>query len=100
MELSKSDVVLSLAGRDQGMLFFVVDTDGVYVSLVNGKLENPKRKKAKHVRKVLRPDSTVAAKLIAGDKLLNSELRRELAVLGREFNVSTKEGSETWQKTT
>ena len=90
MELSKSDVVLSLAGRDQGMLFFVVDTDGVY----------PKRKKAKHVRKVLRPDSTVAAKLIAGDKLLNSELRRELAVLGREFNVSTKEGSETWQKTT
>ena len=82
MELSKSDVVLSLAGRDQGMLFFVVDTDGVYVSLVNGKerkLENPKRKKAKHVRKVLRPDSTVAAKLIAGDKLLNSELRRELA---------------------
>ena len=97
MELSKSDVVLSLAGRDQGMLFFVVDTDGVYVSLVNGKerkLENPKRKKAKHVRKVLRPDSTVAAKLIAGDKLLNS------AVLGREFNVSTKEGAETWQKTT
>ena len=93
MELSKSDVVLSLAGRDQGMLFFVVDTDGGYVSLVNGKerkLENPKRKKAKHVRKVLRPDSTVAAKLIAGDKLLNSELRRELAVLGREFNVSTK----------
>ena len=49
MELSKSDVVLSLTGRDQGMLFFVVDTDGVYVSLVNGKerkLENPKRKKA------------------------------------------------------
>ena len=48
MELSKSDVVLSLTGRDQGMLFFVVDTDGVYVSLVNGKerkLENPKRKK-------------------------------------------------------
>ena len=82
MELSKSDVVLSLAGRDQGMLFFVVDTDGVYVSLVNGKerkLENPKRKKAKHVRKVPRPDSTVAAKLIAGDKLLNPGGFRNLA---------------------
>ena len=103
MELSKSDVVLSLAGRDQGMLFFVVDTDGVYVSLVNGKerkLENPTRKTALHLCIVLRPDSTVAAKLISRDKLLNSELRRELAVLGREFNVSTKEGSETWQKTT
>ena len=103
MEIQKSDIVLSEAGRDQGMLFFVIDTDGVYVSLVNGKerkLENPKRKKAKHVRKVLRPDSTVAAKLIAGDKLLNSELRRELAIIGQKFNVQTKEVSETWQKTT
>ena len=103
MEIQKSDVVLSVAGRDQGMLFFVIDTDGVYVSLVNGKerkLENPKRKKAKHVRKVLRPDSSVAAKIRSGDKVLNSELRRELAIIGQEFNVQTKEVSETWQKTT
>lgn len=103
MELSKSDIVLSTAGHDMGMLFFVIDTDGVYVSLANGKerkLEHPKRKKVKHVRIVLRPDSSVAAKIRSGDQLLNSELRRELAKIGREFNVSTKEGSETWQKTT
>ncbi len=103
MEIHRSDIVLSEAGRDKGMLFFVIDTDGVYVSLANGKerkLEHPKRKKLKHVRLVLRPDSSVAAKLRSGDKVLNSELRRELAIAGQQFNVQTKEVSETWQKTT
>lgn len=103
MEIHRSDIVLSEAGRDKEMLFFVIDTDGVYVSLANGKerkLEHPKRKKLKHVRLVLRPDSSVAAKLRSGDKVLNSELRRELAIAGQQFNVQTKEVSETWQKTT
>ena len=96
MEIHKSDIVLSEAGRDKGMLFFVIDTDGVYVSLVNGKerkLEHPKRKKVKHVCLVLRRDSSIATKIRSGDKLLNSELRRELAALSQTINVSTKEGS-------
>ena len=95
MEISKSDVVLSIAGRDRGLLFYVLETDGVYASLVNGKerkLENPKRKKFIHVRKVLRPDSDLARRIRADEKILNSELRRELAALGRQINVSTKEG--------
>ena len=96
MEIHKSDIVLSEAGRDKGMLFFVIDTDGVYVSLENGKerkLETPKRKKLRHVRLVLRPDSSVAVKIRSGDRVLNSELRRELAIIGQEFNVQTKEVS-------
>ena len=103
MELSKADMIVSLAGRDKGQLFFVVDTDEQYVYLADGKgrrLESPKRKKRRHVRKLPLYESRVAEKIRNGDKVLNSELRRELAVLGREFNVSTKEGSETWQKTT
>lgn len=94
MEISKSDIVLSAAGHDAGKLFYVIDTDGVYVSLVNGKdrkVEKPKRKKLKHVRKVLRPDSILAAKIRSGEKILNSELRRELAEISRQINVSTKE---------
>ena len=103
MEISKSDLVLSVAGRDQGMLFFVLDTDGVYVSLVNGKerkVEKPKRKKLKHIRKLPRPESTLTEKIRSGEQILNSELRRELAMIRQEITVSTKEGSETWQKTT
>ena len=83
-----SDVVVSTAGRDQGKLFYVIGTDPVYLTLVNGKdrtLEKPKLKKRKHVQKVLRSETRVAAKLLAGDKVLNSELRRDLAYISREM---------------
>ena len=82
-----SDVVQATAGRDAGKWFFVIATEDGHVLLSNGKdrpLEKPKRKKCKHVRKVLRPDTRVAQKLISGDKVLNSELRRDLAYLSRE----------------
>ena len=83
-----SDVVVSTAGRDQGKLFYVIGTDPVYLTLANGKdrtLEKPKRKKRKHIQKVLRSETRVAAKLLAGDKVLNSELRRDLAYFSREL---------------
>ena len=82
-----SDVVEATAGRDAGKCFFVIGTEDQYVLLSNGKdrpLEKPKRKKCKHVRKVLRPDTRVAQKLLSGDRVLNSELRRDLAYLSRE----------------
>ena len=85
-DLIISDVVVSTAGRDQGKLFYVVGTDPVYLMLANGKdrtLDKPKRKKRKHVQKVLRAETRVAAKLASGDKVLNSELRRDLAFFSR-----------------
>ena len=96
MEISKSDIVMSLAGHDKGKLFFVIDTDGVYVTLADGKqrrVEKPKRKKLIHVRKVLRSDSKLAEKIRSCEHILNTELRRELAIISQEINVSTKEGS-------
>ena len=83
-----SDVVITTAGRDQGKLFYVIGTDPVYLLLANGKdrtLDKPKRKKRKHVAKVLRSETRVAEKLRLGDKVLNSELRRDLAYLSREM---------------
>ena len=103
MEVSKADMIVSLAGRDKGQLFFVIDTDDQFVYLADGKgrrLESPKRKKRRHVRKLPLYASRVAEKIRNGDKVLNSELRRELAIIGQKFNVQTKEVSETWQKTT
>ena len=90
-ELNIADVVRSTAGRDQGKLFYVIGTDPVYLTLVNGKdrtLEKPKRKKRKHVQLVLRSETRVAAKLLAGDKVLNSELRRDLAYHGRDMQAN------------
>ena len=77
-----SDVVVSTAGHDQGKLFYVIDEDAIYLTLANGKdrtLDKPKRKKRRHVQKVLRSETRVAAKILSGDKVLNSELRRDLA---------------------
>ena len=85
-----SDVVVSTAGRDQGELFYVVDEDPIYLMLANGKdrtLDKPKRKKRKHVQKVLRSETRVTAKLVSGDKVLNSELRRDLAYHSREMQA-------------
>ena len=81
-----ADVVASIAGRDQGELFYVVNMDAQFLMLANGKdrtLDRPKRKKRKHVQKVLRAETRVADKLRSGDKVLNSELRRDLAFLAR-----------------
>ncbi len=86
LEFMIADVVVSTAGRDMGSLFYVIDADDTYLTLVNGKdrsLERPKRKKRKHAQKVLRSETRVAQKLRNGDKVLNSELRRDLAYLGQ-----------------
>ena len=84
--ISIADVVISTAGRDQGELFYVADINDQFVTLVNGKnrpVEKPKRKKRKHVEKVLRSETRVAEKIRSGDKVLNGELRRDLASLSR-----------------
>ena len=85
-DISISDVVVSTAGRDQDTLFYVIGEDGLFLLLANGKdrpLDRPKRKKRKHVQKVLRSETRVAMKLQSGDKVLNSELRRDLAFLAK-----------------
>ena len=83
-----ADVVTATAGREAGKLYYVVGADEDFILLANGKdrsLENPKRKKRKHAEKVLRSDTRVAEKLRAGDKVLNSELRRDLAYFSQDM---------------
>ena len=86
-DITISDVVVSTAGRDSGQWFYVIDEDRSFLFLANGKdrpLDKPKRKKRKHVQKVLRSETRVADKIRTGDKVLNGELRRDLAFLARE----------------
>ena len=90
-----SDVVVSTAGHDQGEIFYVISTDDQFLYLANGKdrsLDKPKRKKRKHVQKVLRSETRVAAKILSGDKVLNSELRRDLAFHAKEMQANTLGG--------
>ena len=91
-----ADVVIPTAGREAGKLYYVVKTEGEYIFLANGKdrsLEKPKRKKRKHAEKVLRSETRVAEKLRNGDKVLNSELRRDLAYFSRELQSNADGGN-------
>ena len=95
LEFMIADVVISTAGRDAGQLFYVLEADETYLMLVNGKdrsLEKPKRKKRKHAKKVLRSETRVAEKLRSGDKVLNSELRRDLAYLSQQLQSNNLGG--------
>ena len=94
-DIQISDVVVSVRGRDQGEWFYVIGIEENYFLLANGKnrtLENPKRKKQKHVEKVLRSETRVAAKLLSGNKVLNGELRRDLASLSRAMQANNLGG--------
>ena len=74
---------------------FNVDIGNGHTVLANGKdraLDRPKRKKRKHVQKVLRSETRVAEKLRLGDKVLNGELRRDLAFLAREMQANNLGG--------
>ena len=87
-DLTIADVVESVAGRDAGQLFYVIEAEETYLMVVDGKgrtIEKPKRKKRKHTNKVLRSDTRVADKLRLGDKVLNSELRRDLTYLSQKL---------------
>ena len=94
-DINISDVVVSTAGRDEGEWFYVIGEDQDCLMLANGKdrpLDKPKRKKRKHVQKVLRSETRVAQKLRAGDKVLNGELRRDLAFLASHLQANNLGG--------
>lgn len=82
MDIVKSNIVKSTAGRDEGDLFFVLDIQEEFLLLADGKrrrVENPKRKKRKHVAFVGESHSVVAEKIRSSEKITNSELRKALA---------------------
>ena len=83
MDIAKSNIVRSVAGRDTGSLFFVLATEGDFLLLADGKqrrLENPKRKKRRHVLFVAADDTRLSEKIKREEKISNIELRRTLAV--------------------
>ena len=89
MEIAKSDIVRSDAGRDQGKLFIVLAVEGEYLLLADGKgrrVEAPKRKKRRHVLFVAEDDTRLSNKIKCEEKITNSELRRTLAAYREEVH--------------
>lgn len=89
MEIAKSNIVRSNAGRDRGKLFCVMRVEGEYLLLADGKsrkVESPKRKKRRHVLFVADDDTRLSAKIRGEEKITNSELRRVLAEYREELH--------------
>jgi hypothetical protein len=81
MSIEIADVVIPLNGRDAGKRFIVIGEEDEYSLLADGKcrrVEKPKRKKNKHVRREDGISGPIAEKLLKGEKVTNSEIRRVL----------------------
>ena len=87
MEIAKSNIVRSDAGRDKGKLFVVLAVEGEFLLLADGKtrkVEHPKRKKHRHVLFVSAEKTQLSEKIIGNEEFTNSELRRTLAAFRDE----------------
>jgi len=85
--MNVSDIVISLNGRDAGKRFIIIETDGEYSLIADGKgrrYEKPKRKKNKHLKFEDKADSQIAEKLSGDGKITNNEIRRFLASYAAE----------------
>lgn len=90
MDLHRGEIVCSLAGHEQGQFFYVVQTEGDFLYLVNGKhrtVKAPKRKRRKHVVSAGLWTHPVTSRLQDGVPVLDSEIRRALAVFRDKFSI-------------
>lgn len=89
MDIAKSNIVRSDAGRDKGKLFVVLAVEGEYLLLADGKsrkVESPKRKKRRHVLFVAEDESRLSERIKGEERITNSELRRTLAAYRGEVH--------------
>lgn len=80
MEYRVGQIVRSKAGRDNTTAYVVVRVDGDYVYVADGaarRLENPKKKKIKHIQGSYSISNEIA-ELINSGKAENYQLRRFL----------------------
>lgn len=72
-------LALSMAGRDKGKIFMILDIiDKQYVYIVDGILrtkDRPKKKKLKHLKLLPEVLNGIAAKLREGTKVFDAEIR-------------------------
>lgn len=80
-EVNLGDVVCSLKGRDTGCYYIVKNFDNNYAYLIDGKgkeVNNPKKKKFKHFRKININVEILADKFKNGKQVLDAEVRKYL----------------------
>jgi Ribosomal protein L14E/L6E/L27E len=81
-DFTVGQVVRSLAGRDKGQYMVVIEVvDDQFICIANGKLRkvnNPKKKKVKHLAKTNHIATEIRDKILDGKKISNAEIRKIL----------------------
>ena len=81
IEIKLGDIIYSKAGRDSARHYVVMWHDEPYIGICDGdlhKIDKIKKKKIKHIKSMEYNSSYVYNKLIVGEKVTNSEIRRAL----------------------
>ena len=77
--ISVGDIVQSLAGRDKNVYFLVLSVDGEHVTLSDGKkrkVDSPKRKKLKHIKKVSSVSKELIEHILGGSPIGNVRIAK------------------------
>lgn len=77
-QIRVGSIVRSIAGRDVGKIYLVKKIiDKNFIELVDGRsktLQNPKRKRIKHIENTLLINEAIGSKIIDGYKVFDSEI--------------------------
>ena len=87
MELKVGMLAISKAGHDKDSWYVVLNIEGNNVFLINGKnrtIDNPKKKKRKHLQPVGRVPENLQEKLQNGVQWTNEEIKRALKLAGQD----------------
>ena len=91
MDVFAGDIVYSKAGRDKDKAFVVLSvSDSQYVMLADGRkrlVDQPKKKKIKHLLKSGHSSAYIANKLAEGMKVTNPDLKKVLAEFLNEYDA-------------
>lgn len=94
MNLRRGEIVRSLKGHDTGKCCYVMNIDGDFLYLADGKhrrVAEPKKKRAKHVKSEGFWTHPVTDRISKGEPVLDSEIRRALAAFRDNRFSETKE---------
>lgn len=81
-DIKKGQIVFSKAGRDKNNFFIVVDYKAPFVYLVDGttrRLENPKKKKDKHIKVTSHIDYALQDAIERQSYMTNADIRKSLS---------------------
>jgi ribosomal protein L14E/L6E/L27E len=80
-EFHYGQIVKSKAGRDKGKIFVIINKIDEYVYLVDGvvrRIDNPKKKKIKHVQPTNIIINSIKDKIEKDNKISNADIRKQL----------------------